>query len=185
MNISGLGELSWKSDVFGVLGEFRSEFRSFSAPLAQSVEHRTFNPLVEGSSPSGRTFMYELKTSHPKHLRVVVGLIVFQAIVSIVAGLWKALFMRDDFTLALSLISVVLGVVHLSNAKALNVGNHRAHLVMMIAVALHAVSAAAGLAEGDWIGIPQIAVSAYIVAVLLAPETRKFCAKKVVAQLQL
>jgi hypothetical protein len=93
--------------------------------------------------------------------------------------------MRDDFALALSLISVVLGVVHLSNAKALNVGNHRAHLVMTIAVALHAVSAAAGLAEGDLIGIPQIAVSAYIVAVLLAPETRKFCAKKVVAQLQL
>ena len=55
MNISGLGELSWKSDVFGVLGEFRSEFRDTSAPLAQSVEHRTFNPLVEGSSPSGRT----------------------------------------------------------------------------------------------------------------------------------
>ena len=26
------------------------------APLAQSVEHRTFNPLVEGSSPSGRTY---------------------------------------------------------------------------------------------------------------------------------
>jgi hypothetical protein len=52
---------------------------------------------------------------------------------------------------------------------------------MTIAVALHAVSAAAGLTEGDWIGIPQIAVSAYIVAVLLAPETREFCAKKVVA----
>lgn len=26
-----------------------------SAPLAQSVEHRTFNPLVLGSSPRGRT----------------------------------------------------------------------------------------------------------------------------------
>ena len=57
MNVSGLGELSWKTDVFGVLGEFRSEFRSASAPLAQSVEHRTFNPLVEGSSPSGRTHL--------------------------------------------------------------------------------------------------------------------------------
>jgi hypothetical protein len=33
MNVSGLGELSWKMDVFGILGEFRSEFRSASAPL--------------------------------------------------------------------------------------------------------------------------------------------------------
>ena len=55
MNVSGLGELSWKTDVFGVLGEFRSEFRSASAPLAQSVEQRTFNPQVLGSSPRGRT----------------------------------------------------------------------------------------------------------------------------------
>ena len=55
MNVSDLGELSWKTDVFGVLGEFRSEFRSASAPLAQSVEQRTFNPQVLGSSPRGRT----------------------------------------------------------------------------------------------------------------------------------
>ena len=55
MNVSGLGELSWKTDVFGVLGEFRSEFRSASAPLAQLVEQRTFNPQVLGSSPRGRT----------------------------------------------------------------------------------------------------------------------------------
>ena len=121
--------------------------------------------------------MSKLSTNQPKHLRVVVGLIVFQAIVSIGAGLWKALFMRDDFAFALSLIGVVLGVVHLSNAKALNGGNHRAHLVMTIAVALHAVSAAADLAQGDWIGIPQIAFSVYIVAVLLGRDTREFCAK--------
>ena len=57
MNVSGLGELSWKTDVFGVLGEFRSEFRSASAPLAQLVEQRTFNPQVLGSSPRGRTFV--------------------------------------------------------------------------------------------------------------------------------
>ena len=31
MNVSDLGELSWKTDVFSVLGEFRSEFRSFRA----------------------------------------------------------------------------------------------------------------------------------------------------------
>ena len=55
MNVSGLGELSWKTDVFGILGEFRSAFRSASAPLAQSVEQRTFNPQVLGSSPRGRT----------------------------------------------------------------------------------------------------------------------------------
>ena len=55
MNVSGLGELSWKTDVFGVLGEFRSEFRSASAHLAQLVEQRTFNPQVLGSSPRGRT----------------------------------------------------------------------------------------------------------------------------------
>ena len=58
MNVSGLGELSWKTDVFGVLGEFRSEFRSASAPLAQLVEQRTFNPQVLGSSPRGRTFIW-------------------------------------------------------------------------------------------------------------------------------
>ena len=57
MNVSGLGELSWKTDVFSVLGEFRSEFRSASAPLAQLVEQRTFNPQVLGSSPRGRTFI--------------------------------------------------------------------------------------------------------------------------------
>ena len=51
MNVSGLGELSWKTDVFGVLGEFRSEFRSASGSLAQLVEQRTFNPQVQGSSP--------------------------------------------------------------------------------------------------------------------------------------
>ena len=34
---------------------FHTEFSNAPAPLAQSVEHRTFNPLVEGSSPSGRT----------------------------------------------------------------------------------------------------------------------------------
>ncbi len=33
MNVSGLGELSWKTDVFGSLGDFRSGFRSASAPL--------------------------------------------------------------------------------------------------------------------------------------------------------
>ena len=37
------------------LGDFRSRFRSASAPLAQSVEQRTFNPQVLGSSPRGRT----------------------------------------------------------------------------------------------------------------------------------
>ena len=58
MNVSGLGELSWKTDVFGVLGEFRSEFRSASAPLAQLVEQRTFNPQVLGSSPRGRTCIW-------------------------------------------------------------------------------------------------------------------------------
>ena len=51
MNVSGLGELSWKTDVFGVLGEFRSEFRSASGSLAQLVERRTFNPQVQGSIP--------------------------------------------------------------------------------------------------------------------------------------
>jgi len=58
MNVSYLGELSWKTDVFGVLGEFRSEFRSASAPLAQLVEQRTFNPQVLGSSPRGRTLFW-------------------------------------------------------------------------------------------------------------------------------
>jgi len=29
----GGSELEWKTDVFGVRGEFRSEFRSASAPL--------------------------------------------------------------------------------------------------------------------------------------------------------
>lgn len=28
------------------------------APLAQLVEHRTFNPLVPGSIPGGRTFFF-------------------------------------------------------------------------------------------------------------------------------
>jgi hypothetical protein len=30
--------------------------KSSRAPLAQLVEHRTFNPLVPGSIPGGRTF---------------------------------------------------------------------------------------------------------------------------------
>jgi hypothetical protein len=55
MNVSASGQLSSILDGFGVWSEFCSGFRSASAPLAQSVEHRTFNPLVEGSSPSGRT----------------------------------------------------------------------------------------------------------------------------------
>jgi hypothetical protein len=55
LKVFGSGELVWKTDVFGVLGEFRSEFRSASAPLAQLVEQRTFNPQVLGSSPRGRT----------------------------------------------------------------------------------------------------------------------------------
>ena len=55
LKVFGSGELGWKTDVFGVLGEFRSEFRSASAPLAQLVEQRTFNPQVLGSSPRGRT----------------------------------------------------------------------------------------------------------------------------------
>ena len=32
-----------------------AEFCSVDAPLAQLVEHRTFNPWVVGSSPTGRT----------------------------------------------------------------------------------------------------------------------------------
>jgi hypothetical protein len=41
MNVSDLGELSWKTDVFGVLGEFRSEFRSFRAfrRRSESLQH--------------------------------------------------------------------------------------------------------------------------------------------------
>ena len=39
MNVSGLGELSWKTDVFGVLGEFRSEFRSAS-PMQGGLTHQ-------------------------------------------------------------------------------------------------------------------------------------------------
>ena len=30
-------------------------------PIAQSVEQRTFNPWVDGSSPSGPTFSHELE----------------------------------------------------------------------------------------------------------------------------
>ncbi len=52
-----VSELSSKAVVFGSLGEFRSGFRSASAPLAQLVEQRTFNPQVLGSSPRGRTTM--------------------------------------------------------------------------------------------------------------------------------
>ncbi len=33
LKVFGSGELVWKTDVFGVWGEFRSEFRSASAPL--------------------------------------------------------------------------------------------------------------------------------------------------------
>ena len=55
LKVFGSGELVCKSDVSGVWSEFRSEFRSASAPLAQSVEQRTFNPQVLGSSPRGRT----------------------------------------------------------------------------------------------------------------------------------
>ena len=33
LKVFGSGELVWKTDVFGVLSEFRSEFRSASAPL--------------------------------------------------------------------------------------------------------------------------------------------------------
>ena len=43
MNVSGLGELSWKTDVFGVLGEFRSAFRSFRAFRRRS---ESLQPLV-------------------------------------------------------------------------------------------------------------------------------------------
>jgi hypothetical protein len=31
LKVFGSGELVWKTDVFGVWGEFRSEFRSFRA----------------------------------------------------------------------------------------------------------------------------------------------------------
>ena len=36
------------------------------APLAQSVEHRTFNPLVLGSSPRGRTPKKAQNMSDPR-----------------------------------------------------------------------------------------------------------------------
>ncbi|MEY4251907.1 MAG: hypothetical protein RL691_788 [Actinomycetota bacterium] len=57
MTLGGLSspELHLPTEVFGSPGEFRSGFRSASAPLAQLVEQRTFNPQVLGSSPRGRT----------------------------------------------------------------------------------------------------------------------------------
>ena len=51
----GLPELALVTGRFGLPGEFRSGFGSAPAPLAQSVEQRTFNPQVLGSSPRGRT----------------------------------------------------------------------------------------------------------------------------------
>ena len=51
----GLGQLTCSFGRFSVWYGFRTKFSNVPAPLAQSVEHRTFNPLVEGSSPSGRT----------------------------------------------------------------------------------------------------------------------------------
>ncbi len=35
---------------------------SLVGPIAQSVEQRTFNPWVDGSSPSGPTFTFYLKS---------------------------------------------------------------------------------------------------------------------------
>jgi hypothetical protein len=52
---SANGELAFTTGRFRALGEFRSGFGPASAPLAQSVEQRTFNPQVLGSSPRGRT----------------------------------------------------------------------------------------------------------------------------------
>ena len=57
---SALGELSFQTDVF----EFHCGFAVGSvpsAPLAQLVEQRTFNPQVLGSSPRGRTFCSRCK----------------------------------------------------------------------------------------------------------------------------
>ena len=36
-------------------------------PIAQSVEQRTFNPWVDGSSPSGPTGMMEKSGHHIRH----------------------------------------------------------------------------------------------------------------------
>ena len=43
LKVFGSGELVWKTDVFGVLGEFRSEFRSFRAFRRRS---ESLQPLV-------------------------------------------------------------------------------------------------------------------------------------------
>ena len=114
--------------------------------------------------------------ARPASLKIVVGLIIFQAVLSAAIGGWQLLLRRDDVAWPLSLVSIVLAVVHLSNARALNSGSHRARVVMTLAVSLHAISAAFGLASGEWIGVPQIAFSAYIVAILLNKQTRAYCA---------
>ena len=42
-------------------------------PLAQSVEQRTFNPLVVGSTPTGPTMTNELNLHNQLHLGDIVG----------------------------------------------------------------------------------------------------------------
>ena len=54
---SGVGELTY----IWIFSAFRAVFAqnsNRSAPLAQLVEQRTFNPQVLGSSPRGRTFIW-------------------------------------------------------------------------------------------------------------------------------
>ena len=53
---SGVGELTYKR-IFLAFRAVFAQNSNRSAPLAQLVEQRTFNPQVLGSSPRGRTFV--------------------------------------------------------------------------------------------------------------------------------
>ena len=55
VTVFGVGSTNLYLGRLSVWYGLHTEFSNAPAPLAQSVEHRTFNPLVEGSSPSGRT----------------------------------------------------------------------------------------------------------------------------------
>ena len=53
---SGVGELAYER-IFSAFRAVFAQNSNRSAPLAQLVEQRTFNPQVLGSSPRGRTFL--------------------------------------------------------------------------------------------------------------------------------
>ncbi len=87
-------------------------------PVAQSVEHLTFNQVVDGSSPSGLTILFVVK----KTLKIIT---LFLALLIAVAFFATRLFLRDELKtqlLALGFSKVEITAVHLT-LKGLSVPN--------------------------------------------------------------